>query len=398
MRSSVPVLAALVVGLPVLATPGLAANCSAKGDGFGTWLAGYSKTLVDGGVPASTVQSALSGISFDPAVIKKDRGQGVFSQTFTEFAGRMVNKNRLSVGAQKIKTNADLFGRIQAQFGVPAEVIVAVWGLESDFGANTGDFPTLQSLATLAYDCRRPVMFQNELLDALQIVARGDLAPSEMKGAWAGELGQTQFLPSNYLRYAVDFDGDGRRNLIKSAPDVLGSTANYLHSLGWVPGQPWLVEVKIPANLPWDQADLPIKKPVGEWQAMGVRAANGSIPDGVAALYLPMGRFGPAFLAYHNFDVYLGWNESLVYSTTAAYFATRLAGAPPVGPGNGNVEALGASDIAFIQGALTAQGLDAGPKDGKLGQQTREAVRSFQLKAGLPVDGWPDSALLQALR
>ncbi|MBS1168018.1 MAG: mltB 2 [Proteobacteria bacterium] len=398
MRSSVPVLTALVIGLPALAAPSQAATCSAKGDGFATWLAGYSKTLVDGGLPADTVQSALSGISFDPAVIKKDRGQGVFSQTFTEFAGRMVNKNRLTVGAQKIKTNADLFGRIKAQYGVPAEVIVAVWGLESDFGANTGDFPTLQSLATLAYDCRRPVMFQNELLDALQIVARGDLTPSEMKGAWAGELGQTQFLPSNYLRYAVDFDGDGRRNLIKSAPDVLGSTANYLQSLGWAPGQPWLVEVNIPSNLPWDQADLPIKKPVAEWQAMGVRAANGAIPDGVAALYLPMGRFGPAFLAYHNFDVYLGWNESLVYSTTAAYFATRLAGAPPVAPGNGPVEALGASDIAFIQGALSAQGLDAGPKDGKLGQQTREAVRSFQQKAGLPVDGWPDSALLQALR
>ena len=269
MRSSVPVLTALAVGLPVLATPSLAATCSAKGDDFGTWLAGYSKTLVDAGLPADTVQSALSGISFDPAVIKKDRGQGVFSQTFAEFAGRMVNKNRLTVGAQKIKANADIFGRIQAQFGVPAEVIVAVWGLESDFGANTGDFPTLQSLATLAYDCRRPVMFQNELLDALQIVARGDLAPSEMKGAWAGELGQTQFLPSNYVRYAVDFDGDGRRNLIKSAPDVLGSTANYLHSLGWTPGQPWLVEVDIPSNLPWDQADLPIKKPVSEWQAMG---------------------------------------------------------------------------------------------------------------------------------
>ncbi len=396
MRSSV--FAAFALGLPLMATPAMAATCSAKGDGFGAWLAGYSKTLVDGGLPANVVQSSLAGVAFDPAVIKKDRGQGVFSQTFAEFAGRMVNQNRLTVGAQKIKTNADLFARITAQYGVPPQVIVAVWGLESDFGANTGDFPTLQSLATLAYDCRRPAMFQNELLDAIQIVARGDLSPAEMKGAWAGELGQTQFLPSNYLRYAVDFDGDGRRNLIKSAPDVLASTANYLQSLGWAPGQPWLVEVNIPGNLPWDQADIPIKKPVAEWQAMGVSGANGAIPDGLAALYLPMGRFGPAFLAYHNFDVYLGWNESLVYSTTAAYFATRLSGAPPVGKGNGPVEALGAADIAFIQGALKAQGFDAGPKDGKLGQQTREAVRGFQMKAGLPADGWPDSALLQALR
>lgn len=389
---------AFALGLPLLASPVAAASCSAKGDGFSAWLAGYSKTLVDAGLPANVVQSSLAGIAFDPAVIRKDRGQGVFSQTFAEFAGRMVNQNRLSVGAQKIRTNADLFGRIRAQYGVPPEVIVAVWGLESDFGANTGDFPTLQSLATLAFDCRRPVMFQNELLDAVQIVARGDLSPAEMKGAWAGELGQTQFLPSNYLRYAVDFDGDGRRNLIKSAPDVLASTANFLQQLGWAAGQPWLVEVDIPGNLPWDQADIPIKKPVGEWQAMGVRAANGAIPDGVAALYLPMGRFGPAFLAYHNFDVYLGWNESLVYSTTAAYFATRLAGAPPVGKGSGPVEALGAADIAFVQGALSAQGFDAGPKDGKLGQRTREAVRGFQMKVGLPADGWPDQALVRALR
>lgn len=396
MRSSV--LAAFALGLPLVASPAVAATCSAKGDGFQAWLAGYSKTLTDAGLPAGVVQGALSGVGFDPAVIKKDRGQGVFSQTFAEFAGRMVNKNRLTVGAQRIQKNGDLFGRIEADFGVPAEVIVAVWGLESDFGANTGDFPTLQSLATLAFDCRRPVMFQNELFDAIQIVARGDLSPAEMKGAWAGELGQTQFLPSNYLRFAVDYDGDGRRNLIKSAPDVLASTANFLKQLGWAPGQPWLVEVNIPGNLPWDQADIPIKKPVGEWQAMGVSGAHGAIPDGLAALYLPMGRFGPAFLAYHNFDVYLGWNESLVYSTTAAYFATRLTGAPPVGKGNGIVEALGAKDIAFIQGALKANGFDAGPKDGKLGQQTREAVRGFQLKAGLPADGWPDSALLRALQ
>ena len=165
MRSSVSVLAALVFGLPAFATSGLAATCSAKSDGFDTWLAGYSKTLIEAGLPADVVRSSLSGIAFDPAVIKKDRGQGVFSQTVAEFAGRMVNKNRLTVGAQKIKANADLFARIEARYGVPPQVIVAVWGLESDFGANTGDLPTLQSLATLAYDCRRPVMFQNELLE-----------------------------------------------------------------------------------------------------------------------------------------------------------------------------------------------------------------------------------------
>jgi lytic murein transglycosylase len=383
-------LIALAAGLSLLgAGEASAAACNARGDGFDGWLAGFK---------ADAVAAGLDAAAFDPAVIKKDRGQGVFSQTFAEFAGRMVNANRLQVGSQRIAKNAELFARIEAQYGVPAPVIVAVWGLESDFGANTGTFPTLQSLATLASDCRRPDMFRGELMDALRIVARGDLDPSEMKGAWAGELGQTQFLPSNYVKYAVDYDGDGRPNLIKSAPDVLASTANYLASLGWTRGAPWLVEVNIPTELPWDQADIAIKKQPGEWKAMGITGANGPIPEGEAGLYLPMGRYGPAFLAYHNFDVYLGWNESLVYATTAAYFATRLGGAPAVGKGNGIVEALGAADIATIQGALTARGLDAGPRDGKLGRKTRLAIRSFQIGAGLPADGWPDSALLAALR
>ena len=374
-----------------------AATCNATGDGFGTWLPEFKGQAVAAGIPSDVVERSLDGVAYDPSVIKKDRSQGVFSQTFAEFAGRMVNANRLTLGAQRIQKNADLFARIEQQYGVPAAAIVAVWGLESDFGANNGTFPTLQALATLSFDCRRPAMFQAELLDALRIVARGDLAPEEMKGAWAGELGQTQFLPSNYVKYAVDFDGDGKPNLIKSAPDVLASTANYLHSLGWAAGQPWLVEVNIPANLPWDQADIDIKKQPEEWKAMGVTGTNGPIPAGEAGLYLPMGRFGPAFLAYHNFDVYLGWNESLVYATTAAYFGTRLAGAPAVGKGNGPVEALGAADVLAVQTALANKGYDPCPQDGKLGRKTRLAVRDFQIKAGLPADGWPDSALLTAL-
>lgn len=392
-------LIALSTGLPLLCgANAYAATCNANGDGFADWLTGYKTQATAAGIPADVVDNALAGIAFDPAVIKKDRGQGVFNQTFAEFAGRMVNNNRLTIGGQRIQKNADLFARIEQQFGVPAAAIVAVWGLESDFGANNGTFPTLQSLATLSFDCRRPALFQGELTEALRIVARGDLVPADMKGAWAGELGQTQFLPSNYVKYGVDYDGDGRINLIKSAPDVLASTANYLKSLGWEAGQPWLFEVNIPENLPWDQADIDIKKQPSEWQALGVTGAHGPIPAGEAGLYLPMGRFGPAFLAYHNFDVYLGWNESLVYATTAAYFGTRLAGAPAVGKGNGPVEALGSSDVAFVQGALAGKGYDPGPVDGKLGRKTRLAIRDFQIKAAMPADGWPDSALLSALR
>lgn len=388
---------ALAALFALAAASSSAAACRAGGDGFEAWLKGYEAEAMASGIPPAVVDGALAGVTYDPAVIKKDRGQGVFSQTFLEFSGRMVEGYRVKAGLQQIAKNRALFDRIEATYGVPAEVLVGVWGLESDFGANTGDMATLRALATLAFDCRRPERFRPELTAALEIVARGDLAPGQMRGAWAGELGQTQFLPSNYVKYAVDFDGDGRRDLIHSKADVLASTANYLRSLGWQPGAPWLVEVDVPRELPWAEAHLAAKKSAAEWQAMGVSAAHGAIPAGAASLYLPMGRNGPAFLAYHNFDVYLGWNESLVYATTAAYYATRLAGAPRVGAGNGPVDVLDAGQIRRVQEALARLGLDPGPIDGKMGSRTREAVRAAQIQLGLPADGWPDHALLGRL-
>lgn len=374
------------------------AACKASGAGFEAWLEAFSAEAVAAGVRPEVVSSALAGVSYDPSVIKKDRGQGVFSQTFAEFAGRMVAQYRMDHGRKHIRSKADLFARIEADYGVPPEVLVAIWGLESDFGGNTGDMSTLRSLATLAFDCRRPDLFRPELLAALMIVQNGDLTPDAMRGAWAGELGQTQFLPTNYARYGVDYDGDGRRDLIRSSADVLASTANFLAKLGWRRGEPWLVEVTVPRDLPWAEAHLAEKKPTAAWESMGVAGRNGPVPAGEAALYLPMGRNGPAFLAYPNFDVYLGWNESLVYATTAAYFATRLAGAPKVADGNGPVEVLRAAEIKAVQQALAARGIDPGPIDGKLGRLTREAVRTAQIQLGLPADGWPDAALLAALR
>lgn len=389
--------ATIACGL-VLQAGAASAKCG-DGSDFPSWLETFRQEAVASGISPSIVSGALDGVSYDPSVIKKDRGQGVFSQTFLEFAGRMVASYRLQQGAAQIKKNRSLFQQIEADFGVPAPVIVAVWGLETDFGANLGDMSTLRSLATLAYDCRRPQRFREELLAALKVVERGDLSPGQMRGAWAGELGQTQFMATNYLKYGIDYDGDGKANLIRSTADVLGSTANFLARLGWQPGQPWLREVVVPREMPWDQADLLIKKSPSEWQALGVRAADGGALDGgAAALFLPMGRNGPGFLAYHNFDVYLEWNESLVYATTAAYFATRLAGAPPVGKGNGPVEVLKAAEIKAVQQSLANRGIDPGPIDGKLGFQTREAVRAAQIQLGLPADGWPDRALLSALR
>jgi len=239
------------------------------GGDFGTWLAGVRQQAAGQGITQATIQSALGDVAFDPAVLARDHAQGVFHQSFEQFSGRMVPP-RLNRGRKLLQQYAPLFERIDRQFGVPGAVVVAIWGLETDFGADNGKFPTIRSLATLAYDCRRAEKFRGELLAALQIVDRGDMRAAQMRGAWAGEIGQTQFLPSSYLKYAVDFDGDGRRDLIHSVADALASTANYLKGYGWQRGQPW-----------------------GEGTA--------------------------------NFQVLLQWNASQVYTKTVAYFAQRLA-------------------------------------------------------------------------
>jgi hypothetical protein len=245
-------------------------------------------------------------------------------------------------------------------------------------------------------------MFEKETIAALKIVERGDLAPGEMIGSWAGELGQTQFLPAHYLNYAVDYDGDGHRNLLRSGPDVIGSTANYIATgLKWRRGEPWLQEVRVPANLPWDQADLTIKHPRSKWAQYGVTFPDGKpLPndDLPASLVLPMGRTGPAFLAYANFAAYTEWNNSLIYSITAGYLATRIAGAAPMRQPATPVAQLQFNEIKELQQLLVRAGYNVGKVDGVLGQASRSAVKAMQIKYGLPADSWPTAELLAQMR
>ena len=384
-----------------LAAPHALAACSNNPAQFGRWLQGFKQEAVGQGISARTVNSALDGLSYDPATIAKDRGQGVFAQSFLQFSGRMVSSNRLQVGAQLLKKYANVFAKIQQQYGVPGPVLVAFWGLETDFGKVMGNMETMRSLATLSFDCRRPEEFQEQLLYALRVIERGDLSPHEMRGPAHGEVGQFQFQPKNYYEHAVDFDGDGRRDLIRSAPDSLASAANYLQSIGWRPNQPWLEQVRVPADLPWDQADVTIKNPRSFWAQHGVTYLNGQpIPadNTPVGLVLPMGRNGPAFLAYPNFDIYLEWNKSLIYSTTAAYYATRLAGAPALARGNGPVESLSLAETKELQQHLAKLGFDVGKIDGVVGAASRNAIRAMQVKYGLPADGYPSTALLGRLR
>ncbi|MCR4283612.1 MAG: peptidoglycan-binding protein, partial [Bauldia sp.] len=243
-------------------------------------------------------------------------------------------------------------------------------------------------------------LFRRQLLAAIKIIDRGDLTAAEMRGPWAGEMGQVQFLAEHYLNYGVDFDGDGRVNMMTSAADSLASAANYLKALGWRRGEPWLQEVRLARELPWEQADLTVKLPLSQWAAWGVTLADGKPLPGKgpdASLHLPMGRNGPAFLAYPNFDVYLEWNNSLVYSTTAAYFAARLAGAPKVSSGSG-VDLLSPAEVKELQRLLKARGYDVGKVDGIIGASTRAAVKDVQVKLGLPADSYPSKQLLAKLR
>jgi lytic murein transglycosylase len=397
-RRTGALLAVLLVVAP--ATAFGQANCRNTG-AFEPWLATFKKEAAAQGISPAAIAAAAPYLVLDQRIINIDRGQRFFAQNFLEISDKMLAGGRLPNGAAQIKKHQALFAREEKEFGVPASVITAFWGLESDFGSGQGKDQSIKSLATLAYDCRRPEMFRGHLFDALRLIDSGDLRADEMIGSWAGELGQTQMMPSEYMAHAIDYDGDGKRNLIKSASDVIGSTGKYLVHLGWKRGEPWLQEVRVPANLPWKEADLSVQHPRSKWAAWGVTRADGKpLPnDNVpASVVLPVGRFGPAFMAYDNFQAYLKWNQSLNYSLTAAYYATRLDGAPPMNKGSANIPKITFEETRELQELLQKRGYDVGRVDGVLGLKSRVAIRELQIKSGLPADGWPTAELLAVAR
>src|ERR1700719_2524955 len=415
------VLLAVIVGWLVLSSSALAqmnpaparpaapsprAAACHNGMSFDRFVSDLQQQAVADGVSQRALAEATPYLVYDQGIVTRDRGQRVFGQIFTEFAGRMAAPYRMQQGQARIKAYSAAFARAEKEYGVPAAVIAAFWGLESDFGANMGNLPTLRSLVSLAYDCRRSEMFANETIAALKIIDRGDLTPTEMVGSWAGELGQTQFLPTHYFNYAVDYDGDGRRDLLRSPADVIGSTANYIaNGLKWRRGEPWLQEVRVAHNLaagfPWDQADLTIQLPRSKWAQLGVTYPDGrALPSDnlPASLLLPMGRMGPAFLAYQNFAAYTEWNNSLIYSATAGYLAARIAGAPPMQRPAAPVRQLPFNELRELQQLLVRAGYNVGKVDGVMGQQSRSAVKAMQIKYGLPADSWPTAELLARMR
>jgi lytic murein transglycosylase len=379
----------------LMATSAFAQQC---GGDFGQFLQGVRSEAVAQGLSPEAADRVLGSARQDQQVLNHDRSQSVFRMNFIEFSQRIISNNRMQQGQAMLQRHASVFARAEQEFGVPGPVIAAFWGLETDFGAVQGDINTVNALATLAHDCRRPALFRPQLIGAIAMAERGDLDPATMTGAWAGEIGQVQMLPADIIQFGVDGDGDGHVNVKTSSADAILTGANFIRSLGWRAGEPWLQEVTIPQNLPWERTGLSGGATVGEWQSLGVSPRNGSLPNASmqARLIMPQGRFGPVFLAYPNFDVYLEWNQSFIYTTSAAYFGTRLAGADRYAAGNPPA-GLSAEQMMDLQRRLQARGYNVGDIDGILGAGTRDAVRAEQLRLGMPADAWPTPELLAQL-
>ncbi|WP_424975793.1 lytic murein transglycosylase [Dinoroseobacter sp. S124A] len=384
--------------LPILISLALTGTAAAQcGGSFSSFVAGLKAEAQAKGHSKSTVDAFFRTAAQDKRTLRADRAQGVFKMPFTEFARRVISQNRMDNGRRNAQRFDAVFDQAEARFGVPRGVLLALWALETDYGAVQGDFNTLNSLVTLAHDCRRPELFRPQVFAALELYEAGDFDPARTTGAWAGEIGMVQMLPEDILTKGIDGDGDGHVYLKTSAPDALLSGANMLSGLGWRKGEPWLQEVSVPSDLNWAETGLTHRKSGRDWARMGVTPRWGEIQSGLkAALILPQGRKGPAFLAYPNFDVFFEWNQSFVYVTTAAYFATRLSGAPVFDAGSPE-PGLNDAQMKQLQTRLQAKGYDVGKIDGILGARTRAAVQAEQARLGLPADAWPTQALLSKL-
>ncbi|WP_425098108.1 lytic murein transglycosylase [Tropicibacter sp. S64] len=368
------------------------------GGGFAAFKDGLVAEAVSLGHDEATARRFLSSATQAQSVLKADQRQGIFQDPFITFSRKLISQNRLDKGRQMSERYDSVFDRIEQEFGISRGVLLAFWAFETDFGAFQGDFNTLNALVTLAHDCRRPEIFRPQIFAALSLYEHGDFDPATTTGAWAGEIGMVQMLPKDILENGVDGDGDGHVMLKTSAPDALMSGAKMLSHLGWRYGEPWLQEIRLPEDFDWSLTGLQTEMSVADWEQLGVRAREGQLDDGrlMASILLPQGKDGPQFLAYPNFRVYFEWNQSFTYVLTAAYFGTRLMGAPVYDAGNPQ-PGLDGPQMKELQRKLAAHGHDVGEIDGILGAGTRAAVRVMQQEVGLPVDGWPTPALLSRL-
>lgn len=396
-RHSAGILLAFSILFPAVASGPALAQPS-----FAAWLADFRAEARASGLSQATLDRALAGIAPSPRVLELDRHQPEFTRTFWQYLDNAISPERIAEGRRRLAIHADLLAAIRDRYGVQPRFLVALWGLETGYGSFLGDFPVPEALATLAYGSRRAEMFRAELIDALSLIEAGDISAGRMRGSWAGAMGQVQFMPSTYRRFAVDFDSDGRRDLWSSTPDALASGANYLAAIGWQSDETWGREVRLPADFPWVLADLSLALPLVEWQRHGVRRIDGrNLPEAdlMASLILPMGHQGPAFLVYDNFRAIMRWNNSSFYAIAVGHLADRLAGGGPLlGPRPPVERSLRHREVTELQTLLAARGYDPGEADGLAGPRTRRALRSFQTEIGVPADGFPTLDMLGRLR
>ncbi|MBS0300342.1 MAG: lytic murein transglycosylase [Proteobacteria bacterium] len=371
-------------------------------NGFGECITRIKSQAKTEGISDGTVNQVLSKARFLPRIIELDRRQPEFTQTFANYFTTRINDERIQRGRELYAKHRALLNQIQHETGIPAQYLVSFWGLETNYGGHFGDWSVIDSLATLACDTRRSTFFTQELLNAMRIVDAGDITAERMIGSWAGAMGHMQFMPSTFLSYAKDIDGDGRRDLWGSIADALGSAANFLRQLGWVPGLNWGQEVKLPQSFDYSLAGRDQMLPLAEWAQLGITTATG-VPlapaEQKAALIVPSGHQGPAFLVTKNFYIIMRWNRSEFYALSVGHLADRIAGAaplhrtPPVDPVK-----ISREQVRQLQMDLSALGIDAGEPDGILGSTTRKAISRFQQKTQRIADGHLDTGILIAIR
>jgi membrane-bound lytic murein transglycosylase B len=397
---------------PVATTPAIIPPVVPTGDNldiqpaqtFEEWEAGFRKDALAAGIRPDVFDRAFAGVTPDMSVIRADRSQPEFTRPVWEYLDGALSAARVRKGQALLNQYAETLNTIEQRYGVDRQALVAVWGMESNFGSFQGDKSVIRSLATLAYEGRRPGFAQTQLLAALQILQQGDITPEKMLGSWAGAMGQTQFIPTTYLTHAVDFDGTGHRDIWGSPTDALASTAHYLQSSGWQKGQPWGFEVQLASGFDYSLADGAIRKSVSEWMQMGIKLPNGGVvPPGSeqlsAALLLPAGYRGPAFLILDNFRAVLKYNNSSSYALAVNLLSQRFNGAGLInGEWPKDDLPLSRSERIELQNLLSASNYDAGNADGIIGANTRKAIRSAQQSFGWPADGYPTHKLLEGLR
>jgi membrane-bound lytic murein transglycosylase B len=377
------------------------ARAAADAD-FDAWLAELRAEAAAKGISDKTLDAALTGLEPIQKVIDLDRNQPEFTQTFWRYMEPRITDVRIADGQVRLAANQKVLDRVEGDHGVPAESLMAFWGLETNYGTYMGDYEVIAALATLAWDERRSAFFRTELLNALTIVDQGHITAAGMIGSWAGAMGHFQFLPSTFLNNALDYDGDGKKDIWTDTSDAFASAAHFLENSGWVPGLPWGYEVVMPADFPWEQSGADNRQPVARWQALGVRRPDGgdlTLQDKSGAILLPAGWQGPAFVVLQNFYTILRWNNSHLYAISVGHLSDRIAGKGPFKAARPvEEERLSREEIKTMQEYLNQLGFDTGTPDGKVGPKTRAALRAFQAKNGFPADAFPTRAIIEAMR